>query len=70
MVAQLMSRMLQFAWWASKTRVSPNKDDVMRKCLEVGVYDEKPTFPNGDSSNVYKYLIIHPILIILCFNAP
>jgi hypothetical protein len=31
------------AWWASKIRVSPNKDDVMRKCLEVGVYDEKPT---------------------------
>jgi len=21
------------AWWASKTRASPNKDDVMRKCL-------------------------------------
>jgi hypothetical protein len=31
------------AWWASETLVSPNKDDVMRKCLEDGMYDEKPT---------------------------
>jgi hypothetical protein len=31
------------AWWASKTRVRFNKDDVTKKCLEVGVYDEKPT---------------------------
>jgi hypothetical protein len=30
------------AWWAFQTRVSPNKDDVMKKCLEVRVYDEKP----------------------------
>jgi hypothetical protein len=33
-------------WWASNTRFSPNKFDVTRKHLEVGVYDEKPThFP-------------------------
>jgi hypothetical protein len=31
------------AWWASETRVSHNKDDVTRKCLETGMYDEKPT---------------------------
>jgi hypothetical protein len=31
------------AWWASETRVSLNKDDVMRKRLEAEVYDEKPT---------------------------
>jgi hypothetical protein len=31
------------AWWAFDTHVSPNKDDVMKKCLEAGVYDEKPT---------------------------
>jgi hypothetical protein len=31
------------AWWASQTHVSPNKNDVMKKCLEAGVYDEKPT---------------------------
>jgi len=27
------------AQWASKTRVSCNKDNVMRKCLEVGMCD-------------------------------
>jgi hypothetical protein len=30
-------------WWTSKTRVSPNKIDVMFKRLEAMVYDEKPT---------------------------
>jgi hypothetical protein len=30
------------AWWAFEIRVSPNNVDVMRKCLEVGVYDENP----------------------------
>ncbi len=32
------------AWWAYETHVSLNKDDVMRKCLGAGVYDEKPTY--------------------------
>jgi hypothetical protein len=31
------------AWWAFETCVSPNKVDVMRKCLEARVYNEKPT---------------------------
>ncbi len=31
------------AWWTFQTHVSPNKNDVMRKCLEARVYDEKPT---------------------------
>ncbi len=43
MVAQLVPKLFAFTWWASKTRVSPNKDDVTRKCLDVGVWDEKPT---------------------------
>jgi hypothetical protein len=30
------------AWWAFDIHVSLNKADVMRKCLEVGMYDEKP----------------------------
>jgi hypothetical protein len=30
-------------WWAIKTRVSPNKNDVTKKRLEVGIFDEKPT---------------------------
>jgi hypothetical protein len=29
-------------WWISKTRVSPNKFDVINKRLETSVYDEKP----------------------------
>ncbi len=30
-------------WWAFETRINLNKFDVTRKCLDVGVYDEKPT---------------------------
>jgi len=30
-------------WWAAKTRISPNKNDVICKKLEVGIFDEKPT---------------------------
>jgi len=30
-------------WWVLKTQMSPNKYDVKRKGLEVGVFDEKPT---------------------------
>jgi hypothetical protein len=30
-------------WWAAKTRISPNKNDVICKKLKVGIFDEKPT---------------------------
>jgi hypothetical protein len=30
-------------WWASETRVNPNKANVTTKCLEAGMWDEKPT---------------------------
>jgi hypothetical protein len=30
-------------WWAIKTRINPNKNDVTKKRLEVGIFDEKPT---------------------------
>jgi hypothetical protein len=30
-------------WWITQTWVSPNKFNVIKKRLEIGVYDEKPT---------------------------
>ncbi len=29
-------------WWAQETRVSPNKNEVARKRLELGIYNNKP----------------------------
>ncbi len=30
-------------WWVIESQVSPNKSEVTRKQLDVGIYDEKPT---------------------------
>jgi len=30
-------------WWTGKTRMNPNKNNVTRKRLEVGIFHEKPT---------------------------
>jgi hypothetical protein len=31
------------SWWASKTHMSPNKKEVVRRRLAPKVYEEKPT---------------------------
>jgi hypothetical protein len=36
------AKSVAIAWWVSNTCVNPNKDHVMRKCLEARVYDERP----------------------------
>jgi hypothetical protein len=36
-------RNVALQWWVSETRVSPKKSNVIKKRLEVGVFDEKPT---------------------------
>ncbi len=33
------AKIVALAWWAFETWVSPNKPNVTRQCLEVGMWD-------------------------------
>jgi hypothetical protein len=48
------------AWWACEIRVNPNKRDVTRQRIEVGIYDEKPTHYLMET-NVYKSTLLYAI---------
>ncbi len=39
----IATKTIAIGWWASKTRMSPNKVDVTTQRLEAKVWDEKPT---------------------------
>jgi hypothetical protein len=39
----LATKVVVLKWWALETWVNPNKADVTRKKLEVGMFKEKPT---------------------------